>query len=166
MPFNYLEWEHQDARGIRGGNNKYMTQALFYDKMWKEDLAHYVLGEETYTLPSGKELPSAYQIVLHSSSEYEAMRKLVGSSEQWETLKSLGWFKTWLDATLADQEARIAADMRNILLELALDGDRQAAKTLLDLTTKKPVGRPKKEKDNKRPADEVDDDMSRVVNFR
>lgn len=166
MAFDYMNWPHQPAKGIRGNNNNHLTQALFYDKLWNADLGVYVLQEEDYTSEAGKTYPSAYQIILQASSEYDAMRKLVGSSEQWDKLKALDWFSRWLDKALTDQENRIQDDLKKVLIDMALDGDKQAAKLVLDMGKKKPVGRPKKERNGKAPSDDVEQDLSRVVEFK
>lgn len=171
MHFDYSGWSYAPAKGIRGGNNNYLMGALFYDQEWREDYALYVLAEEAYQTPSGKWLPSAYQIVVYADDEYTAMRKLVGSQVQWDRLKSLEWFGEWLERALSEQEARIMSEIRRVMLDKARDGDNQAARTVLAIDkekSKKKVGRPagKKTDGIKTPKDDTAEDASRILSFK
>lgn len=145
MKFDYAAWKSAPAKGIRGANHKFLLGSLFYDQEWREDLAKYVLSAEDYETPSGKVLPSAYQIVVYATDEYTAMQKLVGNLEQWEKLKELEWFGEWLERALREQEARIISAIRTSMVAQAMDGDNQSARTVLAIDkerSKRPVGRP------------------------
>jgi hypothetical protein len=71
-----------DARGAR------RTQSLFVDTNHKDKY------EPLYTMRESdhKGFISAYQIYMHSTDEYEAAMKLVGSMDHWKKLCSLKWF--------------------------------------------------------------------------
>lgn len=164
--FDYAGWKYQSARGIRGGNNLFLMSALFVDKERRDDLALYTSHEEEFEY-RGKVWPSAYQIVIQAQDEYDAMRKLVGNQKQWDELKTLEWFSEWLDRALREQRSRQESAIRKVMLELAEDGDKQAAKIVLELAkAKRPVGRPKKAKTNhKSPKGDVDGDSARILSF-
>lgn len=172
MHFDYSGWKPSPPRGIRGGNSNYLLGSLFYDQTWQEDLAVYVMGAEAYQTPNGKWLPSAYQILLHSSDEYDAMIKLVGNLEQWDRLKDLEWFSKWLERGLREQEARVTSKIRQAMLAKALDGDSASARTVLAIDkekSKKPVGRPvgKANADTKDKVPQPDaGDAGRLLSFK
>ena len=172
MHFDYSGWGRAPAKGIRGGNHNFLMGALFYDVEYREDLAQYVLSAEAYQNGEGKWFPSAYQIVVYASDEYDAMLKLVGNMEQWDRLKELEWFATWLERALREQEARLMCAIRQAMIEKAVMGDNQAARTILAIdkdTKKKPVGRPKgsgKKEDPKTPPKEDNGDASRILGFK
>lgn len=171
MNFDYPGWQQAPARGLRGGNHNFLMGALFYDQDWREDLAVYVLGTEEYTTPGGRVLPSAYQIVTNAIDEYDAMKKLVGNLEQWDRLKELEWFSSWLERALREQLQRQISKVRTAMLWQALEGDNTAARTVLAIDKQmntKPVGRPKgkRNEDPKKPKTDNAADAGRISQFR
>lgn len=173
MHFDYTKWNNAPSKGIRGGNNRFLLGALFYDQEWRDDLAQYVLGAEEYQTPAGRWLPSAYQVVVYAVDEYDAMKRLVGSLEQWDRLKELEWFNTWLDRALREQQAMQRSIIRTALLTAAMVGENQAARTLMAMDKEegkvaKKVGRPKSDKPSpKAPAKkENSGDAARVLSFK
>lgn len=168
--FDYLDVEYRSSNGVRATNHNFLLGALFYDQDWRADLAEYVLGtEEYYVERAEKWLPSAYKIVMYATDEYDAMRKIVGSLEQWNRLKTLDWFAEWLDRALEEQRLYQENKIKEAMMTLAASGDKQAAKIVLGMAkpASKRVGRPKGKKnpDQKRPKDTTNDEAQRIVNI-
>lgn len=135
-----------DARGAR------KTETLFLESISSRSKEKY---EPLYTLREQEKhgLPSAYQIYMHSIDESDAALKLVGSLSHWRRLCSLKWFmegaeqmgheglKQWRE----DMKARDATRAKSQLMAMAAAGNVPAARKLYEESTKKPVGRPKKD---------------------
>lgn len=145
-----------DARGAR------KTETLFLESISSRSKERY---EPLYTLREQEKqgLPSAYQIYMHSIDEADAALKLVGSLSHWRRLCSLKWFmegaeqmgheglKQWRE----DMKARDATRAKSQLMAMAAAGNVPAARKLYEESTKKPVGRPKKDPEAERREDNV-----------
>ena len=141
----------KDVRGV------IKTQSLFLEsqpyKMREKYPPLYSLTEE-----EREGLPSAYQIYMHSTDEYEAAMKLVGSMRHWRRLCELDWFMEGIPEKMCeglsqwreDMRLRDASAAKRNLMNAASNGDTSSARKLLDTSTPKaakaPVGRPKQEK--------------------
>jgi hypothetical protein len=133
------------------------TQSLFLEsqpyRLKKKYPPVYSLTEE-----EREGLPSAYQIYMHSTDEYEAAMKLVGSMRHWRKLCALKWFMEGikdkmfegLEQWREDMRMRDASEAKAHLRMAAKKGDTSSARKLLD-TSKDPAdrrgpGAPKKPK--------------------
>lgn len=154
--FDYVNWPYMSTRGYVNHMNVYFTQSLFLEtykyRKGAEDIipVYTMLDTERYWARDNIWLPSARLIYVMANSEYDAMRKLVGSARQWELLKSKEWFvrgASGLDGQekwQQEQDARKADEAERLLRNAAEKGDIQSAKTLFSMYRKKPVGRPNK----------------------
>lgn len=135
-----------DARGAR------KTETLFLESISSRSKERY---EPLYTLREQEKqgLPSAYQIYMHSIDESDAALKLVGSLSHWRRLCTLKWFMEGaeqmghegLHQWREDMKARDATRAKAQLMAMAASGNVPAARKLYEESTKKPVGRPKKD---------------------
>ena len=142
----------KDMRGV------IKTQSLFLESQQYKLKAKY---PPLYSLTEEERegLPSAYQIYMHSSDEYEAAMKLVGSLRHWRRLCALDWFmdgipekmfeglKQWRE----DMRLRDISEAKSQLRIAAQKGDTASARKLLDSSKtteeKKGPGRPTKPKE-------------------
>lgn len=106
-------------------------------------------------------LPSAYQIYMASTDEYEAAMKLVGSMEHWDMLCSRDWFMEPSKITRGllqwrqDMQRRNASIGLKTTIQNAKKGDGASARKLLDISetdlgiskTKTGPGRPSPRKE-------------------
>lgn len=140
-----------DARGAR------KTETLFVEAIShrSKEAGYEPLYCLRETEKDGK--PSAYLIYMHSVDETEAALKLVGSLAHWRRLCGLKWFMDGSEEMghegifqwREDMKARDATMAKEKLIQAAQGGSVPAATLLLKESTKKPVGRPGKEKDPK-----------------
>lgn len=141
-----------------GTNGHWRTEALFLDTAPEPEKY-----EPTYTFRehaveyNGKILPSAYQVILYSDSEYDAAMRLLGSYRHWERLKKsprifekgvYGKQNVYtIKIALQDMHTRIQAEAKKEILALSENGNVTAARTIYEGT---PIGKekaqPKKEK--------------------
>jgi len=146
-----------DPKLMRNSAGQYRTDDLFWETSDKE---RRIIRPPLYTLKetTDKGLPSAYQIYMSCTDEYEAAEKLVGSQRHWRKLCKLKWFMHGNECISFDglavwREEMVQRDVSNAkkaLLQAAKDGDMGAVKKLLDVAlggsaAKRTVGRPKKE---------------------
>ena len=142
------------ATGLKG---HWRTEALFLDTAPEpEKVAPSYTFREHAIEYDGKVLPSAYQVILHSDSEYDAAIRLLGSYRHWERLKKsprvfnkgvYGKQNVYtIEIALRDMHIRIQAEAKSELLALAQTGNVTAARTIYDGA---PIGKekskPKKE---------------------
>ena len=178
--FDYLNWPYKSHKGVVNAMNRLMTQAIFYEphfyknKPGREEHCLYTMADrEVYVHEWDTWIPCARQIYVQSGSEYDAMRKLVGSSRQWELLKNCKWFVNGifgypgLTSWMEEQNERKASVAESILMKEAMAGNVTAAKLLFEkYASKRPVGRPTKERmDKEKDMGSVDDDFERVVSI-
>lgn len=173
--FNYYAMPDLSRDGIKSSQGKFLTIGLFAETALPDAQTppHFCLGEnEVYHEPTGRWLPSAYLTYLACKSEYEAMRKIVGSIRQWEMLKKLAWFQECLSEWRYEQAEIQKAKAKEVLLDQIAEGNLQAAKALfaqLEKESKPPVGRPAKVKPGKTEPEanaQADEDFARVVAIR
>jgi len=121
--------------------HKPLTAALFIERadIWKdpskeEESEH----QSLYTLDErGKEgLPSAYQIYMHSSDEYEAAMKIVGSLYHWSALMEKPWFMERLVEWRKHMALRDYSVAKRVVLKDAKNGDGPAARKIMDSANK------------------------------
>ena len=142
---------------LKDGRGVIKTRSLFLEaqpyKLREKYPPLYSLTEE-----EREGLPSAYQIYMHSTDEYDAAMKLVGSLRHWRKLLDSEWFMEGIEGTMfeglnqwrEDMMLRDASRSKKQLQAAAAQGDTASARKLLDTATPKqqkaPVGRPKEEK--------------------
>mgnify|MGYP000347871633 CR=1 FL=1 len=174
----YAEWPYASPSGRRGnGNGLWLTNALFLeradqDKGYEPDFT--LEDEAVWHEPSQTWLPSARMIYVHSKSEYDAMRKMVGNLGQWKQLKKLAWFRELLEAWQEEWYMRKENRARELMDMHALDNAATAKALYEDAKRRgKGAGRPVKlDKPKARSAqsdpegDAVDSDAARVLEFR
>lgn len=164
----YRQWPHRSPEGVWDENHRHrLTRGLFIE-MWEkgdENSALYTLHhEERVWSATGRMYPSAARIYVNATDEYDALRKLVGEVEQWETLKATVWFQPYIEKWHKEWAMLQRSMMLNKLRNLAMTGQPgavTAARTIIAELNKNPVGRPRKEKpDTVTPMDE---DHNRIV---
>lgn len=87
---------------------------------------------------------SAYNLYMDSVDEYDAACKIVGSMTHWRKLMASPWFMqgnpelnfTGLATWRKDMQARDLSRAKRVLQEKVAEGDRAAAKMLLDTSVK------------------------------
>lgn len=140
--FDYLNFKGfmepgADRSSVMNETNQNYTKALFFE--WHDDEV-----SPLYTLKDQEcnGLPSMYQIYIHSTDEYEAAMKLVGSIRHWEKLCGSKWFmegvgapaghrglKAWREDLILRDRSRAKA----MLVQEAEKGSVTAQKILLEL---------------------------------
>lgn len=181
--FDYANWPEVGHEGIKGTAGHILTKALFVEVAtwpYKTDPMYTMKSAEVFDSNLQKWLPSARQIYVAAPTEYDAIRRLVGSLEQWNKLLQLKWFVegdsyqgfAGLNEWKIEAEMRRQAEAHKLLIAAAQDGDIGAAKALFHAANKNPRGRPRKGVGTlvEAPDTDVDDDFSRiqsskVVNF-
>ena len=176
--FDYESMPYLPREGVQSeGNNRYVTVGLFLETAHENRMEHvkWCLSEHPIFCPAlNRWIPSAWELYLSSKDEYDAMRKMVGNIHQWETLKKLDWFKVKLEMWQAEHSMKQRMTIRDALMRKVYEGgsgDVAAAKLLLEKfdTSPEPLkkrGRPAKQREEaEQPSAEIDDDMSRVLQF-
>lgn len=167
--FNYIEWPHRDREGIQAaGNYKYMTDSLFVERAPDPTTALYTLQEHE-VFKHGKWYPSAWMIYIHSTDEYDALRKLVGNVKHWEALKKTVWFKEVLEQWQLEHAYLQKMAVRNTALSVALSGApgcTAAMRIVLGMIDEniQKRGRPKKQPDAPDHSAEIEADARRLLN--
>lgn len=161
---NYNTWDCKQQRvNLKTNNNQDATQALFYEFPHDyKDQAVYTLKNEDREYNNSIKV-SAYQIYMHSTDEYEAAIKLVGSMKHWRKLCSLKWFREGmpeysfegLDSWRQDMKLRDESMAKKLLIESAQSGNVPAQKTLYG--TKAPA------KETKEPEAKADPTLESMV---
>lgn len=145
----------KDRSVLKDNRGAAKTQSLFLEKqpykLRKKYPPLYSLTEE-----EREGLPSAYQIYMHSTDEYEAAMKLVGSMRHWRKLCVLEWFMEGIKEKLfeglnqwrEDMRMRDASEAKSHLRKAAKKGDTSSARKLLDTSVdpamRRGPGAPKK----------------------
>lgn len=140
-----------DGRGAR------KTETLFAESITNraKEAGYEAIYSLRETEKDGK--PSAYLIYMHSIDETDAALKLVGSLAHWRRLCGLKWFMEGSEVMgheglvqwREDMKLRDASMAKDKLVQAAKAGSVPAATTLLKESTKKSVGRPSKQKDER-----------------
>jgi hypothetical protein len=130
----------EDSSRLRSDAGQYFTQGLFYEyRHQSTNKAPYNLKERDW-----KGTKSMYQIYMSCDSEYEAAMRLLGSWKHWQTLLNSPFFAKEVEKWREEREIKDAAMAKSVLVEQANEGNVAAAKTLLDMSTKRKAGRPTK----------------------
>lgn len=119
--------------------------------------------------PEDGDYPSAHQVFINSTDEYDAALKIVGNVEQWERLCELKWFseyvELWRREQVMLQKSRVRAALFDVLeMEMGSKVVGAATRLLAELNGKGSVGRPKKSPP-KKVVDDSEEDHSRVVSL-
>lgn len=136
---------------------RYRTESLFHETKRASVEENY---PPVYTLKSfpHRGLPSAYQIYMNATNEYDAAMQLVGDMRHWRRLCGLKWFMEGLEDKSfegllqwrEDKKMKDEAEAIKLLKEQAENGSVTAQKTLYDISVGKGstgAGRPQKKKD-------------------
>ncbi len=168
--WDYATWPYAPREGIQSeGNNRYITQALFLETAREGQMKYvrYVLDDHDIYCPDlGRWIPSARLVYIHAADEYEAIRKLVGNLQHWERLLDLPALADVIDDWRAEQKHIQRLHIKEMLTETLDRGEQgsvTAARTLLQMIDKNPVGRPKKERQKAATPDETADHLRLVV---
>lgn len=140
-----------DARGAR------KTETLFVESITNraKEAGYEAIYSLRETEKDGK--PSAYLIYMNSVDETDAALKLVGSLAHWRRLCGLKWFVEGSEVMgheglvqwREDMKMRDASLAKDKLIQATKAGSVPAATQLLKESTKKSVGRPGKQKDER-----------------
>lgn len=138
VSFDYSELPTLPREGVKGdGNSRYLTLALFLETC-PDGQEHYIkwcfADSEKISPITGKVYPSAWRAFVESRSEYDAMRKLVGSLDQWEHLKKQHWFLHNFRKWSSELDMKNRSEIKTALVETIRGGGGgavTAAKMLL-----------------------------------
>ena len=146
---NYVEYQgfldpDEDTSVLVSKYNKPLTSALFIDRTaWADVTDQRIANGELedrnlYTLKEREVdgYPSAYQIYMHSSDEYEAAMKLVGSLYHWTALMEKDWFMKELKEWRKHMALRDYSTAKSVVLKDAKNGDGPAARKIMDAANK------------------------------
>jgi len=144
-------------------NGRLLVRAIFYELSTPERRAN-IPPVYTLKVESSQGLPSAYQIYMNSTDEYEAAQKLVGNMKAWRALCKATWFMNGfsehghegLHQWRKDMEARDKSLAKVQLLEKAEGGNVAAMTKLYNMTPKKPDSRLRQKLPSTTPSKVVD----------
>jgi len=131
-----------DFSRLEVDNGNYRTQSLFreYRRSDSVDYVPYTLKEKDYD-----GYISMYRVYMQSDTEYESAKTLLGSWKHWEVLCEAPCFRKHIAAWRKERDIRDAAIGKVALIRAAKEGNTSAAKSLVDLATKRKAGRPSKD---------------------
>lgn len=142
--------------GLRGdGNSRFLTLALFLEFCpdGQEKYIKWTFADSEKISPiTGQVYPSAWRVYVESRSEYDAMRKLVGSLDQWEHLKKQDWFLHNFRKWSAELDMKNRSEIKTALVETIRGGGGgavTAAKMLLTEFPEDHSPRPPRNKNTK-----------------
>lgn len=142
----YTQYPHLDASTYRAESGKYVTEGIFLETATQGNDPEFLTWSlsEREKEKDGKVLPSAYQIVVWSSDEYDAAMKICGSIQLWGRFK--GNKRIWngiqgicpgLGTALEVQKMRLASEAMKQMQESALNGNVAAQKAVFELNRTK-----------------------------
>lgn len=131
---DYTNWPKADLNDFIADNGRWLSVGVFCEG--------YVPEYTKYTLriKEHEGFPSAYQIIAHSKSEYDAAMKLCGDWAIWMRWKgtkgiwegNVSQYKgTGLKDAVEAMEARIASEALALIIEKSKGGDYRASKDLV-----------------------------------
>jgi len=125
-----------------GGNGHKRLTSLFVEFVDMYDNREHLVPIFTFSKVPADGLVSFTNVYLSCDTEYEACQKLLGDWEHWKALWESARLKPYIEQLR--EEAALIKEARNIkiLMKAAEEGSVPAAKLLLDMNKKKPVGRP------------------------
>jgi len=144
-------------------NGRFLVRAIFWELSPPERRTE-IPPLYTLKVTSAHGLPSAYEMYMDSTDEYEAGIKIAGSLKAWRSLCNARWFmegypehgheglKQWR----LDMEARDKCAAKKLLQKKAEEGNVAAMTKLYNISPKKPDGRVKEVKQNQSPSKIVD----------
>ena len=130
----YIDWPKADFTQFISAKGHWAVLAPFAET-YKSDNPIYTLK-----MIEVKGLPSAYQIISNSVSEYDAAMKVAGDWNMWLRWKeskalwtgTIGTYRgTGLSHAVDAMEARIASEALASIIQKSNDGDYRAAKDLV-----------------------------------
>lgn len=158
-----------DKSKFKDIGGRYITQSLFLEYGYDVDKAVYTIDGEDKTY-KGKVYPSLKKLYLQAEDvhEYNFATKHLADWEHWKRLQANKWCLTYIERWREELEVMIASQGVQNILDLAQDGNFQAAKFAAERQWNKKRGRPSKEDVLKRDrvdqkiADEFAEDAARV----
>lgn len=131
---DYVDWPYADFTQFITDRGHWVVLTPFYET-YQGDNPVYCLR-----MTENNGLPSAYQIISNSTSEYDAAMKVAGDWSMWLRWKSskalwegtFGKYKgTGLRHAIEAMEARIAAEALASIIQKSNEGDYRASKDLV-----------------------------------
>lgn len=137
---NHSEFDIKDypETELRGGNNRFLTEGLFYE--YGNPDALYTMKTEDVQ-KDGKVYVSMYKVYMTCADEYEAANRLLGSQQHWAILSSKKFFLEGierfnggygLELWREDMKRRDESLSKRILISKTEEGNVNAAKALAD----------------------------------
>lgn len=145
---NKFECEVDQTKLRSPKSNVMKTEGLFYEHASKLKAAPNfpIDPEPVYTLKDRphKGLPSAYEIYMDSSTEYEAAMRIVGSWKHWKKLCRAKFFQVHVNEWREERVQMEEAMAHTVLLNTLEKDNITAAKSILESNKKnnKGAGRP------------------------
>jgi len=142
----YENYPYLESETFRTENGRYVTEGIFLETATQGNDPEFLTWSlsEREKEKNGKTLPSAYQVVVWSTDEYDAAMKICGSIQLWNRMK--GNKRIWngiqgicpgLGVALEVQKMRIASEMMKKMQITASDGNIAAQKAVYELTRTK-----------------------------
>lgn len=155
LTIDYVNFEKPEFSS-RAPNGHMRTENLFLDTNPDTDKYKpvYTFREDEVEF-EGEILPSAYQVILHSTSETDAAMRLLGSLRHWERLKQSPRIYEkgvpnkpvlTIKIALEDMEKRLKALAVDVLYEEAMNGNVTAAKEMANRGSEAKKSKPKSRK--------------------
>lgn len=153
-----------DPANFKDSGGRWLTQSLFIDYQYDPEFAIYTLEEEDKNY-KGKVYPSLKRLFIEAEDvhEYTFAKAHLGSWQQWQRMCKNKWLKSHIELWREELEVAIASRGVQSILDLAEDGNYQAAKYAADRGwSNRGRGRPSKAEIAKR--DKIDDIINQEYN--
>lgn len=159
-----------DKKRFKDEGGRWLTQSLFLEYQYNTEFAIYTLDEEDKEY-KGKIYPSLKKLFIANEDvvEYQFAKTHLGSWEQWQRICNNKWCLKHIEEWREELEVAIASSGVQSILDLAQDGNFQAAKYAANREwTAKKRGRPSKaeverrDKIDEKIKSEFEDDAARV----
>lgn len=159
-----------DKSKFKDVGGRYITQSLFLEYAYDVDKAIYTIDGEDKTY-KGVVYPSLKRLYLQSEDvhEYQFATKHLADWEHWKRLQANKWCMAHIERWREELEVMIASVGVQSILDLAQDGNFQAAKFAAERQWSKKRGRPsneekmRKDKIDKMIDDEFREDADRIA---
>ena len=161
-----------DREKFKDSGGRFITQSLFLEYQYNTDMAVYTLDDFDKEY-KGKKYPSLKALYLKSEDvhEYQFAKAHLYNWSHWQRLLENKWCRKHIEEWREELEVAIASRGVQNILDLAEDGNFQAAKYAADRQWSKRRGRPSKDeiaRNNRieeRIHDEFSEDINRVQNI-
>ena len=158
-----------ERKNMKDTMGKYLTQSLFLEYRYDVEKAMYTIDGED-KVHKGILYPSLKRLYLECEDvhEYNFAKKHLYDWEHWKRLCKNGWLSSHIELWREELEVMIASRGVQNILDIAEDGNFQAAKFAAERGWSKKRGRPSKEevmrreRIDQRISQEFDEDADRV----